>query len=119
MNWNNGTPVAPGVYDVTGSKHGLRRYWHPATGFSTPWYHDDPPDIVARASRGSADRENVPNIRWREVPVAIERTDAASDARASVAALTCQYAAFAKDVPVPPEKATMLKLLSSMARREA
>ena len=65
--YNATTPPHAGVYAVTGSKHELRRHWHPATGFSAPWYRDDPAEIVERAMRSPADRENVPNIRWREV----------------------------------------------------
>lgn len=69
MDWNDGTPDTPGEYRVSGSKHDLRRAWSPGTGWSAPWYADDPSDIVARAMLTPADRENVASIRWlREVP---------------------------------------------------
>lgn len=67
--YNANTPTRAGVYAVDGSKHDLRRYWHPATGWSAPAYHDDPADIRDRAWRTSADRERVAGIVWREVPL--------------------------------------------------
>jgi hypothetical protein len=66
MNWNDETPAVAGVYAVSGSKHDLRRAWSPKTGWSAPWYKDDPDDIVARAMLTDADRENVGHIRWAE-----------------------------------------------------
>jgi hypothetical protein len=64
MNWNEGTPMAAGVYAVDGSKHELRRAWSPAHGWSAPWYDGDPDDIVARAMLTDADRDVT--IKWRE-----------------------------------------------------
>jgi hypothetical protein len=66
MNWNDGTPAAPGVYAVDGSKHDLRRAWSPTHGWSAPWYCGDDDEIVARAMLRSAERDTV--ILWREVP---------------------------------------------------
>ena len=71
VEWRDGTPAAPGVYAATGFKDELRRQWHPATGFSAPWYFDDPTEIIDRAKRTPADRELVHCIRWRESPVAL------------------------------------------------
>lgn len=61
------TPPRAGIYRVGGSKHELRRHWHPATGFSAPFYADDPIEIVERAMRTPADRENAGSIVWHEV----------------------------------------------------
>jgi hypothetical protein len=65
--YNTATPPRAGVYAVNGSKHDLRRHWAPATGFSAPFYADDPADIVERAMRTPADRELAAGIVWREV----------------------------------------------------